>query len=377
MNQIQKSEIAIVGAGIVGLSLALSFAKRGHQVRVFERNTAAVGASVRNFGLIWPIGQKDGHLYKRALKSREVWQELASQSSIHLNQNGSIHLAYHQDEWKILQEFFQQNPYASETCRLLSASEVLQKSAAANPEGLLGGLWSTTEMTVDPREAIPGLASYLQDRYKVDFKFGRAVTDISYPQLKAGGRTWEAERIFVCSGADFETLYPEIFAQSGITKCKLQMMRSEPQPKGWLLGPSLCAGLTLTHYASFEDCPTLPALKARIQEEMPEYVKWGIHVLLNQNALGELVIGDSHEYGWNPSPFDQEKVNQYILTYLQKFARLPSLQIKERWQGVYPKIPGQTELIRQPEQGVMIVNALSGAGMTLSMGLAEHILEQF
>ncbi|MDX2301888.1 MAG: TIGR03364 family FAD-dependent oxidoreductase [Microscillaceae bacterium] len=377
MNQIQKSEIAIVGAGIVGLSLALSFAKRGHQVRVFERNTAAVGASVRNFGLIWPIGQKDGHLYKRALKSREVWQELASQSSIHLNQNGSIHLAYHQDEWKILQEFFQQNPYASETCQLLSASEVLQKSAAANPEGLLGGLWSTTEMTVDPREAIPGLASYLQDRYKVDFKFGHAVTDISYPQLKAGGRTWEAEKIFVCSGADFETLYPEIFAQSGITKCKLQMMRSEPQPKGWLLGPSLCAGLTLTHYASFEDCPTLPALKARIQEEMPEYVKWGIHVLLNQNALGELVIGDSHEYGWNPSPFDQEKVNQYILTYLQKFARLPSLQIKERWQGVYPKIPGQTELIRQPEQGVMIVNALSGAGMTLSMGLAEHILEQF
>ena len=153
------------------------------------------------------------------------------------------------------------------------------------------------------------------------------------------------------------------------------MMRTVSQPNSWDLGPSLCAGLTLTHYASFEDCPTLPKLKARIQKEMPEYPEWGIHVLLNQNSSGELTIGDSHEYGWNPKPFDQEAINQYILQYLQKFAKVPSLEIKERWHGVYPKIPGKTEFIHQPEPGVLIVNALSGAGMTLSFGLAEQIVE--
>ena len=375
MKELNKSDVAIVGAGIVGLAMARSYAKRGYQVRVFERNTAAVGASIRNFGLLWPIGQQAGKLFERAMISREIWKEITSNSPIHLNQNGSIHLAYHQDEWSILQEFFQANSYASETCQLLTPSEVLQKSAAANPEGLVGGLWSTTEMTVDPREAIPEVANYLKNEYKVDFQFGKAVTKVAHPYLMADGEQWQADQIVVCSGADFETLYPEVFASSGITKCKLQMMRTNPQPNSWDLGPSLCAGLTLTHYASFENCPTLPQLKARIQEEMPEYPKWGIHVLLNQNSLGELTIGDSHEYGWNPQPFDQEMVNQLILNYLQKFAKVPSLEIKERWHGVYPKIPGKTEFVHSPESGVLIVNALSGAGMTLSFGLAEHIVE--
>ena len=196
MNQKNKSDIAIVGAGVVGLAMALSHAKRGRQVSVFERNTAAVGASIRNFGLLWPIGQKAGLLFERAMVSREIWKDVASKSPIHLNQNGSIHLAYHQDEWNILQEFFQANSYASETCQLLTPSEVLQKSAAVNPKGLMGGLWSTTEMTVDPREAIPGLANYLKDEYKVGFQFGKAVTEIAYPHLKAGGENWQAEQIY-------------------------------------------------------------------------------------------------------------------------------------------------------------------------------------
>ena len=377
MSQNNKSDIAIVGAGIVGLALALTHAKRGCKVSVFERNQAAVGASIRNFGLIWPVGQKAGALYERALISREIWKEISGQSNIHLNQSGSIHLAYHQDEWNILQEFFQANSYASETCQLLTPSEILQRSAAANPEELKGGLWSTTEMTVDPREAIPGLADYLENHYKVDFHFGEVVTEVAYPYLKVNGKSWQVDQIFICSGVDFETLYPEVYETSGITKCKLQMLRSVAQPNAWKLGPSLCAGLTLAHYASFEDCPSLPALKARIQEQLPQYPKWGIHVLLNQNALGELVIGDSHEYGWNPDPFDQEFINQYILDYLKTFASVPSLEIKERWHGLYAKLPGKTEFIHQPEKGVMIVNALSGAGMTLSFGLAEYLFEKY
>ena len=51
--------------------------------------------------------------------------------------------------------------------------------------------------------------------------------------------------------------------------------------------------------------------------------------------------------------------------------------IIETWNGIYPKMTnGESHLILQPEQGVTIINCLSGAGMTLSFGLCEKVVER-
>lgn len=372
---VEQFDVAIVGAGIVGLAHALAAAKRGLRVVVFERNPYAVGASIRNFGMIWPIGQPTGLLLERAMKARSRWQEVAPQAGFHLNPCGSLHLAYRADELAVLEEFVARRNTG--TVSLLSPQEALEKSGAIAPNGLLGALWSSTEIIVDPREAIQKLPGFLQNTYGVTFKFGHVVTEINAPHLTAKGQKWKADHIFVCSGADFETLYPDLYAASAITKVKLQMMRTAPQPDGFSIGPALCAGLTLTHYAAFADCPSLGALKTRIEQETPHFPQWGIHVMMSQNALGELVIGDSHEYGLNPEPFDKAFINDYVLDYLKGFAQVPSLAIAETWNGVYAKLPGKTEWIAHPETGVTIVNALSGAGMTLSFGLAEEVMGDF
>jgi FAD dependent oxidoreductase TIGR03364 len=368
------ADVLIIGAGIVGLAHALAVAKRGFKVVVFERNSAAVGASIRNFGMIWPIGQPTGVLFDRALTSRAIWMEVASKAEIYLEQCGSLHLAYRPDELAVLEEFVDAAAQSGGSVKLLTPSEVTEKSVAVVPKGLLGALWSATEMTVDPREAIRKLPAYLSDTYGVEFKFGTVATEITDLTVTAGPEKWSGDRIFICSGADFETLYPKQYATSGITKVKLQMMRTAPQPHHWRLGPSLCAGLTLTHYTSFAHCPSLPQLKERIAAETPHFPQWGIHVMMSQNGPGELIIGDSHEYGLNPDPFDRAEINHHILDYLKGFAQVPSFDIAETWHGVYAKTPGQTEWIAHPDTGVTVVNALSGAGMTLSFGLAEAVI---
>lgn len=376
MSQANYADVAIVGAGIVGLAHALAAAKQGLKVVVFERNLRAVGASIRNFGTIWPIGQPIGPLYDRALRSRDIWLEVAPKAGFHLDRCGSLHLAYRQDEMDVLQEFADSVSDTSYAATILTPHRVTEKSAAVVTAGLLGALWSSTEITVDPRQAIEKLPNFLRAEYNVKFMFGKVVTEISHPNFTAGGEKWTCDRMFVCSGADFETLYSSIYAAANITKAKLQMMRTAPQPGNWELGPTLCAGLTLTHYASFAHCRSLAALKARIELETPYFPQWGIHVMTSQTALGELTIGDSHEYGLTPEPFDKTAINQYILDYLKTFVKAPSLAIAETWHGFYAKLPGKTEFVAHPEPGVTIVNALSGAGMTLSFGLAEELLGQ-
>ncbi|HEY9641303.1 MAG TPA: TIGR03364 family FAD-dependent oxidoreductase [Coleofasciculaceae cyanobacterium] len=368
MNQ---TDIAIVGAGILGLAHALAAAKRGFKVVVFERHPQAIGASIRNFGMVWPIGQPDGKWRDRALKAREIWLELAPKAGFHIDPCGSLHLAYHADEMAVLQEFAAAR---RDAVTLLTPAQAAEKSPAIVTQGLLGALYSSTEAIVDPREAIGKLPAFLSAAYGVEFRFGVAVTQVDAPHLVAGGETWTAQQIFVCSGVDFETLYPAVYASSGITKVKLQMMRTAPQPNAFRIGTALCGGLTLTHYDSFAACPSLAALKARIATETPQFPKWGIHVMMSQNATGELVIGDSHEYGLNPDPFDKAEINQYILDYLKKFARVPCFEISETWHGLYSKIPGETEFIAHPEPGVTLVNISGGMGMTVSLGLAEEVM---
>ncbi|RZM06128.1 MAG: FAD-dependent oxidoreductase, partial [Pedobacter sp.] len=257
----------------------------------------------------------------------------------------------------------------------LFIEEVIKASDAVVEDKLLGGLYSEQEMIVDPRAAIAGIPAYLKEQFGVKFIWGKAVTDIAYPAVYAGEKEFEADEIFVCSGADFETLYPSQFAALPITKCKLQMLRTSAQPEEWKLGPALCGGLSLLHYKSFQAAESLENLRERLQQQYPAEIANGIHVMICQNGLGELTIGDSHAYGLTLDPFDEEKINGMILEYLTTFANFPNQTINQTWNGTYAKLTnGATEIVLSPESGVTIINGLGGAGMTLSFGLAEEVV---
>lgn len=371
----RSADIAIVGAGIVGLAHAYMALRKGYRVVLFEREQFAVGASVRNFGLLWPIGQEPGIGLDRALRARGHWIDIAQQAGFSLRTNGSLHVAYHEDEWNVLNEFMQRYKDAPYQASLLSPAQVAQRSPVVKTEGLFGGLWSETEGTVYAREAIRRIPEWLQEKYGLILRFGHVVTEVAVPVIKTARESWNVAKVIICSGADFETLYPQVFDQYPVTKCKLQMLKAVPEnPVD--IGPSLCAGLTLRHYAAFAKCASLPAVDARYDRLNNAFKDHGVHVLLAQNAQGELIIGDSHHYSRTVEPFDQEVVNDIILEYLHSFTKLGKLRITERWHGIYPKLPGNLNLLAEPEPNVTIVNGLGGAGMTLSFGLAEEVIEK-
>ena len=378
-----RPQVAVVGAGIVGLAHAWSAAERGYQVTVYERSARASGASIRNFGMVWPIGQPHGESYETAMLSRARWLRLATEAGLWVNPCGSIHLAHRADEWAVLQEFQSRAETLGVSCDLLTANQVQQRTPAANPDGLLGGLFSPTECCVNPPQAIRSIPAWLTEKYGIRFRMETHVSSIESSGDGSSDRivrvtssaedVAEFERVVVCCGAELQSLFPHVLASSGLRRCKLQMLSLQSPGSDWTLGAHLASGLTLRHYRIFEVCPSLAALKKRVAEETPELDHFGIHVMASQNDQGEIILGDSHEYGADIEAFDKALIDDLMLRELRKVFCFPEWKIAQHWHGVYAKHPTSPVFEANPAPGIHICTGTGGAGMTMSFGLAEQM----
>ena len=100
-----RFDLAVAGAGIVGLAHALAAARRGLRVAVVERDARAVAVSVRNFGFVTITGQHDGVTRSRTLRSREVWTEIADPAGIVVHQHGALIAARRAEAMQVLSQY--------------------------------------------------------------------------------------------------------------------------------------------------------------------------------------------------------------------------------------------------------------------------------
>jgi len=365
----------VVGAGILGLATARALGAKGYAVTVIEKSQFSLGASIRNFGMLWPVGQPDGKLYNRAVRTKELWLEYLNATNIKYNSCGSLHLAYCDEEMSVVEEISNFFKSRNRPVSVIDTNTVLENYNGINANGLLGALRSEDETIIDPREGIKKLPVYLTEKYNVQFIWGAVVTSILPNIVITSEKKYNADLICVCSGADFETLYPALFKEQPITKTKLQMMRFKHKDPNYELGASICGGLSLLHYKSFRASPALTKLRIKLVAEMPEYFKYGIHVMVSQNAQGELTVGDSHEYALDFDPFDKVEINEMILKYLKQLVHIEDWKMTQSWNGVYPIMTnGDTDLFLKADDGVYILNGIGGHGMTMSFGYAEEII---
>jgi hypothetical protein len=86
-----------------------------------------------------------------------------------------------------------------------------------------------------------------------------------------------------------------------------------------------------------------------------------------------LIIGDSHVYGSDISPFNAEQVDR-ILIDLAQHTLGGEIDVLERWQGVYgARGPGPFSVI-SAAQGVTAVLMHTGLGMSVGLALGERTI---
>ncbi|MGA2562784.1 MAG: TIGR03364 family FAD-dependent oxidoreductase [Steroidobacteraceae bacterium] len=370
-RQISKRfDLAVVGAGIVGLATALAAARRGLRVIVIDRDAQANGASVRNFGFVTVTGQERGTMWQRARRSREVWQEIADAANIQIVHTG-LWMAVRRPESVGVLESFMATEMA-DGCRLLSPTEARRRCPQLRAPGMLAVLESTVELRVESREAIPRLAQWLASAHGVTFMRNTVVRTIDMPNVHTSHGTVQAERVAVCPGDDFNSLYADRLETYPLTRCKLQMLRLAGP--GFKLPGAIMSDLGLGRYLGYAQLQAAAPLKARLSSEQAQHLRHGVHLIVVQSADGSLVVGDSHHYATTPDPFSHEEVDALILEEFSAALGIEPPPTIERWIGTYASATDRPVLIDAPEANVYLAIVTCGAGASTGFAIGEELV---
>ncbi len=374
MQSVSSSyDVAVIGSGFTGLAQAYWAARQGLKVAVFERHPNARGHSMRQLGLIRPLLAAETDL-ERAVRGTHHWLQLADAIGFYAERQGALLLAHSDLEMAVVEEYVTSVAGPGYRVQCLTTGEAIARSPVVQAEELAGAMYSATEVCIDPRQALRTLPLYLQEELGIDFYYRTAVTEIAAPYLYHGRRRWRAEQIIVCTGSEYADLFPDLYSAGAPGYCKLQYLRTLPQPVGWRLGPNLMTGLALLNSPSFAACPSLPLLRRYFSERLPGYVLWGIDLYLSQTVLGEINIGESHELMTSPSPFDRREINELLLRYLHRAVQLPNPRIQETWHSIRPAAHSGTAPVVQPESGVTVITGLGDAELAICFGLAQDLV---
>lgn len=353
----ERFDLAVVGAGIVGLGHAAAALERGLKVVVVERAASLTGATVRNFGHIG-VGVHRDEAGEYARRGRELWLRLAERAAFWVRDRGTLVVARHDDELQLLRE--------AGAGPILHADDVAHLAPVADA---MGGVHLPDDLQVDPREAGPAIAAHLA-RSGVEFRWRTSAFGAEPGILHTSRGELHAEATVFAVGHDVDHLFPSVADEHRIERCALDMLLAE----GVGLELPVLTGASMLRYSAFASAPAALDVRARYERELPELLAHDVNQMYTERPDGTLLVGDTHAVGSDVSPFQSEEAFA-VLERLGSACFGARLRPLQRWQGVYAKAP-EDFLSASPEDGVRVVSVTAGSGMTCGLALAESIITE-
>ncbi|WP_248797654.1 NAD(P)/FAD-dependent oxidoreductase [Pseudomonas sp. MWU13-2105] len=209
----QKTDVIVVGAGLVGLSIAYGLALLGRQVSILDEGDEAFRAARGNFGLLWVQGKGYG-MSPYAQWTREsvvLWPRFAASLQadtgidIHLRQAGGFQLCLSDDE---LAEESRRMHWLREAMNgdypfeLLDSAQLRARLPGVGPT-VVGGCYSPLDGHVNPLKLLRALYAACRLR-GVRIINGQRVGAIGQRasgfELHAGEQRWHAGQVILAAG---------------------------------------------------------------------------------------------------------------------------------------------------------------------------------
>jgi len=361
--------IVVVGGGVFGTMHSYLALARGASVVHLERDLVPRGATVRNFGLVWVSGRAPGRELELALRSRELWCEIAREiPGVGFRANGSLTLANRGDEFAVFDQVMKRDDSQSRGFELMNADEARKKNPALAGE-FLGALYCRLDAAVEARASLVALRSAMETTGRYEYLPARELVAVNdHEAVDHLGTRHRGDRVYLCLGASLSGFAAELFGCEPLRTVRLQM--AETEPLGRELTTSLANGDSLRYYPGFRE------FADQLQPQNPEAAKYAIQLLCQQRLTGGLTIGDTHESD-DPSLFStSDRPMEIILEAAKSLVGSRMPRIERRWTGTYHQLsdPGEDEIYfrKQVANGVTAITGAGGRGMTLAPAIAEE-----
>ncbi|MEY8758178.1 TIGR03364 family FAD-dependent oxidoreductase [Chryseobacterium tongliaoense] len=378
-----KFDLIVVGGGILGTFHAYHALKRNLKVALLEKNSLPQGATVRNFGQVVPSGM-DLKWQNFGRESLALYNELQAQTDMTIRKNGSVYIASNDEEMQLIHELYEINKNNGYESVLLSKNDCIKKYDGLRSDYCKGGLFFPQELSVDSAEMIVKLHELLKEKSGLKIFYNTTVVetyedDRQSIAITAEGTIFNAEKIIICGGHEFKTLYPKVFNESDLEVSKLQMLQTKPQGIYSLQG-NILTGLSIRRYESFQECPSYEKIKS-LEKPNSFEKKYGIHILFKQALDGSIILGDSHEYA-NAKDSDalgydlNMEIDEFMINEARKIIDLPTYEIQRRWFGVYSQCKTKDLFEYNPSPNIHFVTGIGGKGMTGSGGFSKFNIDK-
>lgn len=376
----QPTDVLIVGAGITGLAHAAQAIARGLSVRIIERDTRPVGASIRNFGHAC-VSAQSGELLELATAARAGWLKHSALAGFFSVESGGLAVARTAQELAVLEEL--SGTRGADLIELVDADRVRAELSGTGDPAILGGALLTQDIRLDPREAVYKLAAWLQAQPNARILWRTSYLGIDDAGTSSGGSvtvrtsrgTLKAQRVIVCVGHDLDHVHPDLAEDRQVNRCALHMALVRPT-EGTFINRAVLTGTSMLRYPAFAETHAAIALRTELENSSPELLAIDANLMLTQRPDGTLLVGDSHHTETTLDPFLEEAVSDTLLTATRALLGR-DFTVLQRWQGIYASSPQQSFLIKELQPGVTAVSVTSGIGMTISFGLAQKTFAQF
>jgi L-2-hydroxyglutarate oxidase LhgO len=361
--------LAIIGAGVVGLAIAAELSRQHDGILVVEKNrtfgleTSSRNSEVIHSGIYYP---EDSLKAKLCVEGNRLLYELCQKYDIGHRRLGKIVVATDEDEIGKLEELYRQGlSNGASGLRLLSRKGV--KELEPNVEAK-AGLLSPSTGIIDAHSLMRIMYGLAREK-GIDFVFDTEVTGIE--------KTGDKYRVEIRDREGTSTLITDILINSaGLNSDVIARLAGiDIDRAGYRL--HYCKG----DYFNLNSPDGAPV--SRLVYPLPEQAGKGIHVTLNLD--GVVRLGPSAYYVNEPDYKVDENQRETFYQSVKRF--LPRLQIEDLepdFAGIRPKLQGPEEEFRdyviaheeaRGLHGLINLIGIESPGLTASPAIARYVAE--